>query len=101
MTSSLKRRLDKLGSELPTFEEWLGQLGQGGWTEMYSAKAKRALEKGPPYPWREGSKETYLKKVHEELLAARNGSVPPIADPEDDPPSDNRAKSLTVEPPCT
>jgi hypothetical protein len=67
MTSSLERRLDKLGPELPTYEEWLGQ---GGWTEMYSAKAKRASEKGPPYPWREGTKETYLKKVHEELLAA-------------------------------
>jgi hypothetical protein len=48
MTSSLKRRLDKLGSELPTFEEWLGQLGQGGWTEMYNAEAKSAFEKVRP-----------------------------------------------------
>jgi hypothetical protein len=72
MTSSLERRLDKLGADLPTFEEWLGQLGQGGWTEMYSAEAKSAFEKGPPYPWREGTEETYLKKVHERLVAALN-----------------------------
>ena len=48
MTSSLKRRLDKLGAKLPTFEEWLGQLGQGGWTEMYSAEAKSALKRVRP-----------------------------------------------------
>ena len=51
------------------------------------------IPQGPPYPWREGTKETYLKKVHEELLAAldwlaaRNGKVPPVAGPEGDPPS--------------
>lgn len=72
MTSSLERRLDKLGADLPTFEEWLGQLGQGGWTEMYSAEAKSAFEKGPPYPWREGTEETYLKKLHEQIVDALN-----------------------------
>jgi hypothetical protein len=76
MTSSLKRRLDKLGSELPTFEKWLEQL--------YSA------EKGPPNPRRQAIDEMYLKKFQEKMvaiLAAREGRVPKVVDPEDDPPS--------------
>jgi hypothetical protein len=96
-SSSLKRRLDKLGAELPTFEEYLEQ---GNWGELYGG----AETKGPPYPWREGTEETYLRKFYEQLvaiMAAREGSVPKVADPEDDPPSDNRAKILTVEPPYT
>jgi hypothetical protein len=81
MTSSLERRLDKLGAKLPTFEEYLQQ---GNWGELYGA----AETKGPPYPWREGTEETYLKKFHEQLLAAaREGSVPKAPDPEGDPPS--------------
>jgi hypothetical protein len=50
---------------------------------MYSAEAKSAFEKGP-YPWREGTEETYLKKVHEQMvaiLAAREGreaSISPL-----------------------
>lgn len=82
-SSSLKRRLDKLGAELPTFEEYLEQ---GNWGELYGG----AETKCPPYPWREGTEETYLKKCHEQivaLFAAREGRVPKIADPEDDPPS--------------
>jgi hypothetical protein len=70
MTSSLKRRLDKLGSELPTFEEYLEQ---GNWGELYGgAETESARKKGPPYPWREGTEETYLKKFHERLVAALN-----------------------------
>ena len=81
MTSSLERRLDKLGPELPTFEEWLEH---GNWGELYGG----AATKGPPYPWREGTEET--KEIHEQLLAifaAREGSVPKVPDPEGDPPS--------------
>ena len=43
-----------------------------------------------PYPWREGTEETYLKKFHEQRLAifaAREGSVPKVPDAEGDPPS--------------
>jgi hypothetical protein len=88
MTSSLERRLDKLVPKLPTFEEWLGQLGQGGWAEMYSAEAKSAFEKGPPYPWREGTEEAYPKKLHERLvaiMAARKGRGGPISPLSEDP----------------
>jgi hypothetical protein len=65
MTSSLERRLDKLGAKLPTFEEWLEQ---GHWGERYGGE----VTKGPPYPWREGTEESYLKKAHERLVAALN-----------------------------
>ena len=41
MTSSLERWLDKLGRELPTFEEWLEH---GNWGELYGG----AATKGPP-----------------------------------------------------
>lgn len=54
------RRLDKLRPELPTFEEYLEQ---GNWGELYGG----AATKGPPYPWREGTEKTYLKKFHEQL----------------------------------
>ena len=87
MTSSLKRRLDKVGPELPTFEEWLGP---DGWIKMESEEEKDVRKRGPPYPWREGTEETYLKKVHEQtvaIFAAREGSVPKVSDPEGDPPS--------------
>ena len=40
MTSFLERRLDKLGPELPTFEEYLEQ---GNWGELYGG----AATKGP------------------------------------------------------
>ena len=81
MTSSLERRLDKLGAKLPTFEEWLEQ---GNWGELYGG----AETKGPPYPWREGTEETYLKKFHESLVAimtAREGREAPISPPNEDP----------------
>jgi hypothetical protein len=55
MTSSLERRLDKLGPKLPTFEEWLGQ---GHWGELCGG----AVTRGPPYPWREGTFEVYERR---------------------------------------
>ena len=79
-SSSLKRRLDKLGPELPTLEEYLEQ---GNWGELYGG----AETKGPPYPWREGTEETYLKKFHERLvaiMAAREGREAPISPPNED-----------------
>ena len=69
MSASLKRRLDKLGAELPTFEEWLGP---DGWIKMESEEEKDARKRGPPHPWREGTEETYLKKFYEGLVAALN-----------------------------
>jgi hypothetical protein len=72
-SSSLRRRLEKLGPELPRFEEWLEQL--------YST------EKGPLYPRRDGIEEMYLKKFQETMVTIfrQRGDVPPVADPEDDP----------------
>jgi hypothetical protein len=76
-TSSLERRLGKLGPELPTFEEYLEQ---GNWGELYGS----AETKGPPYPWREGTEEKYLKKCHEQIVAivaAREGREAPTKPP--------------------
>jgi hypothetical protein len=66
MTSSLERRLNKLGPELPTFEEWLEQL--------YSA------DKGPPNPRREAIDEMYLKKFQETMVAIfrQRGNLRPV-----------------------
>jgi hypothetical protein len=75
MTSSLKRRLDKLGAKLPTFEEWLQQGG-----DLYGA-----WPKGPPYPWREGTFEVYEKKSREAMLAFLKSREAPISPPNEDP----------------
>ena len=54
----------------------LSVLGPDGWIKMESEEEKDARKRGPPYPWREGTEETYLKKVHEQIVAifaAREG----------------------------
>ena len=52
MTSSLERRLDKLGADLPTFEEYLEQ---GNWGELYGgAETESARKKGPPLTYPHG-----------------------------------------------